>query len=190
MTTRSPSVVSAIDFLSNPTPLPDHVFRIGEGDRAGIDQLPSLRPLAFFVVGKAPALLPDGGVDTFGMGTYAMGLLIGDACLKLMRPWAMGSAEWLDLMKSDPVSNEPGDIADSLMPLSPKAEPVRAAFRYRISEYLDITLHRPDLLPSIIAAIDALTNERLTQRARAILETGIDPGVDDLWPCDPAGWAL
>lgn len=172
----------------NPPSLPDHVFRIGENGHAGIDQFPNLRQMAFHVVGKAPRPLPDGKADTWGMGTYALGLLIGDAHFKLMRPWVTSPAEWRELMGSGQDSNEIAGIADGLLPLSPPAEPVRDAFLHRIGEFLDIALHRPDRLPSIIAAIDALTNERLTQRARAILETGIDPGANDLWPRDQEGW--
>lgn len=193
MVSRPPFLVSLEDFLADdqrPAILPDHTFRIGEAGSANITQIPNLRPLAFHVVGKAPAPMPDGRIDTWGMGTIALGLLIGDAHLKLMRPWPTSMAEWWELMKSGPAGNEIARIADGLLPLSPKAEPVRDAFLSRVNEFLDIALHRPDRLPAIITALDALTNERLTERARAILETGIDPGADDLWPSSAEGWAV
>lgn len=190
MPNQSPLLVDAMDWLAKPFPLPPHDFHIGEDNSANIGQFPNLRPLAFFVIGKAPLPpLPDGTIDTWGTGTYALGSLIADAHLKLMRPWAMNATEWQELANSGLDGNEIEAIADVLLPLSPKARPVRFAFLSRIGEFLDIALHRPDRLPSIIAAIDALTNERLTQRARAILETGIDPGACDLWP-DPASFPL
>lgn len=58
-----------------------------------------------------------------------------------------------------------------------------------MGEFMDISLHHPGRLAAIIANIDTLTNARLTERARAILVTGIDPGADDLWGEDRPGLA-
>lgn len=188
MAERSPLLVSFNDFMADgerPRFLPDHVSRIGEGGEAHVDQLPNLRAMAFHVIGKAPAPRVDGIVDALGMGVYALGAFIGDVHLKLMRPWSAGPEQW-------EAHGDAGDIAgiiDLLLPLSPKASAVREAFLYRVGEFMDIALHRSEWLPAIIAALDRLTNERLTERARAILEIGIDPGAGDLWPTESAGWA-
>lgn len=188
MVSRPPFLVSLDDFMAGdhlPGNLLDYAFRIGEGGEAGIDQLPNLRTMAFYVIGKAPAPPTDGRIDTVGMGPGALGGLIGDAYLKLKRPWPTVSAQW----ETYADAGEVGDIIDRLLPLSPKADAVRVAFLYRVGEFVDIALRHPDRMPAIIAALDALTNARLTERARVILETGIDPGADDLWPTSAEGWA-
>ncbi|MBI5786586.1 MAG: hypothetical protein HZA64_14120 [Rhodocyclales bacterium] len=169
--------------------LPDHEFHIGENDEAHIGQFPNLRSMALHVVGKAPAQMPDGSIDPEGMGMYALGQLIGDAHFKLMRPWPTSSTEWFGLLQSGPDNSQIDIIADAMLPLSLRASTVRVVFLYRVGAFLDIALHWPERLPAIIAALDALTNERLTERARAILETGTDPGAGDLWPLDPEKWA-
>jgi len=180
MTERKPLLQDVTAFLSaRHNTLPDHVFRIGEGGEAHVGQLPNLRAMAFHVIGKAPVPLAGGYVDTLGMGPYALGSLIGDAHLKLMRPWPAADGDWFPRADAGYLLA----IADGMMPLSPKADAVRAAFLYRLGEFMDIALHRPELLPGIAARLDTLTNERLTERARGILETGIDPGATDLWPC-------
>lgn len=169
--------------------LPDHAFHIGENDESHIGQFPNLHAMALYVVGKAPAQMPDGSIDPEGMGMYALGRLIGDAHFKLMRPWPTSTTEWFKLMQSGPDDSHIEIVADVMLPRSPRASAVRVAFLYRIGAFLDIALHWPGRMQAIIAALDALTNERLTERARAILETGIDPGADDLWPLDPTKWA-
>jgi hypothetical protein len=182
MTERKPLLQDGAAFLSaRRSTLPDHVFRIGEGGEAHVGQLPNLRAMAFHVIGKAPVPLAGGHVDTLGMGPYALGSLIGDAHLKLMRPWP-GADDGL-FHRAD--AGYLQTIADGMVPLSPMADAVRAAFLYRVGEFMDVALHRPAEMPEIIARLDTLTNERLTDRARAILETGIDPGAADLWPCAP-----
>lgn len=177
MVNRPPLLVDIDDFMGKPLPLPDHTFRIGEGGEAHVGQFPNLRIMAFYVVGKAPVSLPGGEVDTLGMGPFALGALIGDAHLKLMRPWPLSPDQWA----SHADVGEIDVIANAMLPLSPKADAVRVAFLYRIGEFMDLALHRPELLPGLAGRIDAMTNERLTERARAILETGIDPGAADLW---------
>jgi hypothetical protein len=169
--------------------LPGHAFHIGENDESHIGQFPNLRAMALYVVGKNPLPMPDGYADPEGMGVWALGGLIADAHLKLMRPWPTSTTEWFQLMQSGPDDNHIEIIADAMLPLSPRASTVRVAFLYRIGAFLDIALHWPERLPAIIAALDALTNARLTERARAILEAGTDPGAEDLWPRDPAKWA-
>jgi len=183
MVSRPPLLVDIDDFMGKPLPLPDHTFRIGDGGEAHVGQFPNLRVMAFYVVGKAPVPLPGGEVDTLGMGPFALGALIGDAHLKLMRSPQLSPDQW-ELWAD---VGEIAAIIDTMLPLSPKADAVRAAFLYRVGEFMDLALHRPELLPEIIARLDALTNERLTERARAILETGIDPGTDDLWDSNEGG---
>lgn len=158
--------------------LPAHDFHIGENSRAHIDQLPNFRAMAFHVIGKAPRPTPAVPIDAFGMGPYVLGHFIGDAVLKLLRPWPVYGA---DGFAADPAQGLIEDIADGLLPVSPAADAVRGAFHCRIGELLEIALHQPGRLPAIIANIDALTNARLTERARAILLTGCDPGAADLW---------
>jgi hypothetical protein len=167
------------------TALPPHDFHIGENDHAHIGQLPSFRAMAFHVIGKAPMLTPVIHADPIGAGVYHLGALIGDAALKLARPWPLDDGE---AFAADPAQSMIRDIADSL-PLSPVAENVRFSFLCRMGEFLEIALHHPGRLPAIIANIDALTNARLTERAREVLLTGIDPGTSDLWVEDRPDWA-
>lgn len=189
MVERVPFLVGIDDFFdARACPMPDCVFRIGEGGHANIGQFPNLRAMAFYVIGKAPVPMPDGVVDWLGMGPFALGGLIGDASLKLVRPWPTTAAEWVGLMQQGPDGSEISTIIDAMLPLSPKASSVRSAFLYRVGEFMDVALHRPERLPAIIAALDALTSERLTERARAIMQTGIDPGAADLWPDAVNGW--
>lgn len=141
------------------------VFRIG-CDGASLDQLPNFKRLAFHVTGKAD-----------GCGLYAPGGLISDAFLKLNRPWPVDAAAPYE---SDPCSSWLMELADGL-PDSPGLDGMRSAFLFRVGEFLDIATNCPARLPAIFAGIDALTNERLTERCRAILETGRDPGEGDLW---------
>jgi hypothetical protein len=169
--------------------LPDHAFHIGENNESHIGQFPNLRAMALYVVGKNPLQMPDGYSDPEGMGVWALGGLIGDAHLKLMRPWPTSTTEWFQLTQSGPDDNHIEIIADAMLPLSPMASTVRVAFLYRIGAFLDIALHWPARMQAVAVAVDALTNERLTERAEAILETGIDPGAEDLWSRDPAKWA-
>lgn len=177
MVDRAPLLIDAVEFLNEPMPLPDHTFRIGEGGAAHIGQFPNLRAMAFYVIGKAPAQMPDGNVDTLGMGPFALGALIGDAHLKLMYPIHTPPEQWE--LRSD--AGEIATIMDSMLPLSPKASAVREAFLYRVGEFIDLALHKPTAVRFIIARLLLLTNERLTERALAILRTGIDPGANDLW---------
>ena len=163
--------------------IPPHVFRIGEGNCANIGQLPNFRAMAFHVIGKAPMLTPAIHDDPIGMGVYSLGGLIGDAALKLLRPWPLYGS---DAFAADPAQSLILDIAESL-PLSPGADGVRLSFVCRMGEFLEIALHHPGRLPAIIANIDALTNARLTERARETLLTGIDPGAADLWAEDWRG---
>lgn len=172
------AVPPAPTFDQATAPLPPHDFHIGENNHATIGQLPNFRAMAFHVIGKAPMLTPVIHAGPIGMGVYSLGALIGDAALKLLRPWPLYGS---DAFAADPAQSLILDIADSL-PLSPGATGVRLSFICRMGEFLEIALHHPGRLPTIIANIDALTNARLTERARAILMTGRDPGADDLWP--------
>lgn len=181
MSERKPLLIDGADFLAQAAgdSLPPHDFHIGENNQAHIGQLPSFRAMAFHVIGKAPMLTPVIHADPIGAGVYSLGALIGDAALKLLRPWPLYGSE---AFAADPAQSLILDIADGLLPLSPAAEPVRFAFLCRMGEFMDIATHHPGRLAAIIASIDALTNARLTERARAILTTGNDPGVNDLWP--------
>lgn len=160
---------------------PDCDFHIGEGFTAHLGQFPNLRLLTLCTIGKAPVDLPDGAIDTLGLGPFALGALIGDACLKLLRPWPLEAGERYN--ERGPFS-EISSVIDLMLPLSPKAAATREAFLFRLGEFVNIGLHRPGQLPAIIANIDTLTNARLTERARAIVDTGIDPGGNDLWSID------
>lgn len=179
-----PRCVSAVSpaptFDQATAPLPSHAFHIGENNLASISQLPSFRAMAFHVIGKAPMLTPIVHADPIGAGGYSLGALIGDAALKLLRPWPLYGN---DAFAADPAQTLILEISDAL-PLSPVAENVRHSFLCRIGEFLEIALHHPARLPAIIANIDALTNARLTERARAVLTTGCDHGADDLWQLD------
>ncbi|MDK9704011.1 MAG: hypothetical protein OEL20_12815 [Sulfuritalea sp.] len=179
------AVPPAPTFNQATAPLPPHDFHIGENNHAHIGQLPSFRAMAFHVIGKAPMLTPVIHVDPIGMGVYSLGALIGDAALKLLRPWPLYGS---DAFAADPAQSLILDIAD-LLPLPPVATGVRFSFICRMGEFLEIALHHPGRLPAIIANIDALTNARLTERARETLLTGIDPGVSDLWIEDRPAWA-
>ena len=157
---------------------PDCAFHIGEGFTAHLGQFPNLRLLTLCTIGKAPIELPGGAIDTLGLGPFSLGALIGDACLKLLRPWPVGAGE---RHRDRGPFSEISSVIDLMLPLSPKAAATREAFLFRLGEFVNIGLHQPDLVPGIIANIDALTNARLTERAQAIVDTGIDPGADDLW---------
>lgn len=181
---KRPPLQAVTGAADSPLFLPDCTFHIGEGDSAHIGQFPNLRLMAFYAIGKAPVPMADGEVDTLGMGPFALGFLIGDAHLKLMRPVPISPEQWVSCADAGDIAS----IIDLGLPLSPKADATRAAFLYRVGEFADIALHQPSRLPEIIDRIDALTNARLTERAQAILQTGIDPGMADLWPCAMNGW--
>lgn len=175
---QRPPILTACDSGNPGDNLPSHDFHIGENNSAHIGQLPSFRAMAFHVLGKAPFPTPAVPVDSFGMGPYVLGRFVGDATLKLLRPWPVYGA---DPFVADPSQGLIEDIADGLLPLSPASDAVRCSFYCRIGEFLEIALHQPGRLTAIVANIDALTNARLTDRARAILLTGDDPGHADLW---------
>ena len=180
------AVPPAPTFDQATAPLPPHDFHIGENNHAHIGQLPNFRAMASHVIGKAPMLTPVIHADPIGAGVYSLGALIGDAALKLLRPWPLYGN---DAFATDPAQTLILDIADGLLPLPPAAEGVRFGFLCRVAEFLEIALNHPGRLPAIIANIDALTNERLTERARETLLTGIDPGASDLWVEDRPDWA-
>lgn len=181
MNEHKPLLMDVADFFAQKpgNNLPLHDFHIGENDSAHIGQLPNFRLMAFHVIGQAPRPSPNMPAGIVSIGTYALGTFIGDAALKLLRPWPQYGNE---LFTADPAQTLILDIADGLLPLSPMAEDVRLSFVCRVGEFLELALHQPGRLPAIVANIDALTNGRLTERARAILTTGTDPGVNDLWP--------
>lgn len=180
-----PPVLTAGDPAQPGDNLPPHDFHIGENNRANITQLPNFRAMAFHVIGKAPMLTPVIHVDPLGAGVFNLGLLIGDAALKLLRPWPVYGS---DVFVADPAQGLVLDIAERL-PVSPGADAVRSSFLCRVGEFLEIALHQPGRLPEIIANIDALTNARLTERARETLITGVDPGAADLWIAERPTWA-
>ena len=157
--------------------LPQHAFKIGNDGYACIGQLPNFRPMVSYVVGKAP--LFDG--DGVGGGPTVLGSFIADAALKFLRPWPVTDGAQF---KSDPAQSLLADIEARLRPTPPVGELARDAFFCRIGEFMQIAVNRPCMLTDLAASIDRLTNERLTERAAAILATGIDPGADDLWPAD------
>lgn len=181
MNAQRVSLMNAGDWLAEAPGdnLPRHDFHIGEDDEASIKQLPNLRTMAFHVVGRAPITTSAIASDPVGTGSYALGAFVGDAALKLLRPWPVAST---DVVEIDTAQFIIGEIGDGLLPLSPAAEEVRVAFLFRLGEFLEIALNQPQRLPEIVAKIDALTNARLTERARAILTRGEDPGAGDLWP--------
>lgn len=178
MSNRKPPMMDAADFLAQKAGdnLPPHDFRIGENNQASIDQLPNFLEMAPCVIGKAPSSY--GELAVIGEGPHALGALIGDAALKLLRPWPQYCNEAFMIEQAPRLVL---DIADSLRMLSPIADGVLTSFLCRMGEFMDIVLEHPGWLPAIIANIDTLTNARLTERAREILITGIDPGAADLW---------
>jgi hypothetical protein len=160
-------------------PLPSCEFRIGEGlTPAHLGQFPNLRLLTLSAIGKAPMELLDGAVVTLGLGPLSLGVLIADAYLKLLRTRGQDDDE---LHGDGEPFSEIASVIDLMLPLSPKAWATREIFLRRVGEFGEIALLHPERLLSIIANVDALTNARLTERARAIVTTGVDPGADDLW---------
>lgn len=145
--------------------LPDYIFRIGEGESAHIGQFPNLRAMAFYLANKGP----------YGMSS--LGILIGDAAMKFLHPWPVEDGKGQAL---DPSPTIILDVLDLLNPLSTKADLVRVATLCRIAEFLDFVLIHPERAPELVRRIDGLSRQRLTDRARAILETGEDPGEHDL----------
>lgn len=161
------AVPPAPTFDTPPTgPIPDHEFRIERHHAsANMEKLPSFRAMSFHMGG--------------GFGSATLGFFIGDVALKLLRPFPVYGG---DPFAVDPNQTLILDIADGLLPYSPAASVTRTAFLERVGEFLEIALNQPGRLPAIAVNIDGLTNARLTERARAILMTGRDPGADDLWP--------
>lgn len=181
MSARKPLLIDAVDWLEQKPGdnLPAHDFHIGENGSADISQLPKFRAMAFHVVGKAPMVSSSvAWVDRIGTGVIALGGLIADAGLKLMRPSPLKNGERYVM---HPGFSHFPDFSDGWRRVAPAGDLARIAFYCRIGEFLEIALHQPQRLPAIIANIDALTNARLTERAREVLTTGIDPGADDLW---------
>lgn len=168
MNERKPLLVDAADFLAQKPGdnLPAHQFNIEHHHSfANMERLPSFRMMAFHMCG--------------GFGSAVLGFFFGDVALKLLRPYPVYGNE---PFVADPNQSLILDVADGLLPYSPAASITRTAFLERIGEFLEIACNQPGRLPAIIANIDALTNARLTERAREILTTGRDPGADDLWP--------
>lgn len=165
-------------------PIPSCEFHLGEGSTAAhLGQFPNLRLLTLCVSSKAAMEFEDGVTDFVSPASLALGVLIGDACLKLLRirPRAANDLQGGEIM------SEIGSVIDLMLPLSSYAWATREAFLFRFGEFAHIALHHPCRLTSIIANVDSLTNDRLTERARAIVATGIDPGAADLWQSQTFG---
>lgn len=158
--------------------LPSHQFSIEHlWAAANIERLPNFRLMVIYTIGKFPVQSPV-CIDKMGRGPATLGFFFGDVVLKLARPYPVyGSQPFV----ADPNQGLLLDIADGMMPLSPATSLTWTAMLERVGEFLEIALNQPRRLPAIITSIDALTNERLTERARAILLTGDDPGYADLW---------
>lgn len=162
--------------------LPDCRFRIGEGDAAEVGQLPDLASLVRFSAGRGARVLPGNQVDAFCMAPVALGTLLGDAVLKLVRPWALSSGA---RHAADPAQTIIGDVFERLAGMGNASWWTRMAYFCRIGEFLEVVLHQPDQVPGIVANLDAMTNARLEARCRAVMDTGEDPGIGDLWPAVP-----
>lgn len=162
----------------NVASLPAHQFNIENTCvDANIERLPSFRRMITYAIGKFPRHSPV-CIDKIGAGPTVLGFLFGDVVLKLARPYPVYANE---CYVADPLQRLIVDAADSLLPLTPATSNAREALLTRAGEFIEIALNQPGRLPAIIANIDALTNLRLTERARAILLTGDDPGHSDLW---------
>jgi hypothetical protein len=116
-------------------------FSIGENNQAGIDQFPNLRNLPSFI----PALIG-----------YELGFALGLAYLKLRRPWPTSDDEKMEL------DSAPEWLAGLLTEISSENRlAIRHGFLAVPDGFVDLALNRPDLVPDLIAQVDALENEDL-----------------------------
>lgn len=126
-------------------------FTIGQDDSAGLFQLPDLDDL--------PRLGPG---DYGFMRDYELGFALGLAYLKLRRPWPElpnGKAEL------DPAPDYLLNLVCSLMngadTTKSAAPEILEGFLTVVDLLADLTLNRPDLVPALIARVDALDNAEL-----------------------------
>lgn len=142
--------------------LPDHTFDLQPWHAAGnFERMPSIAAMAHHV-------------EPSGVKSVAMGIFLADVAAKLLRPFPVyGDQPFAADTANCGILNILVDLCGVSL--------VMTTFLQRLDELLQIALNQPGRLPEIARALDALTNERLTERGRSILETGIDPGADDLW---------
>lgn len=136
-------------------------FTIGENDSAGLFQLPDLEHL--------PRLGPG---DYGFMRDYELGFALGLSYLKLRRPWPElhnGNAEL------DPAPDYLINLVCSLMngtdTTKSAAPEVLEGFLAVVDFLADLTLNRQDLVPALVARVDALSNADLRKFCLAAINS-------------------
>jgi len=131
-------------------------FTIGANDMAGLDQFPTL--------GNLPSFGP--AFDDYLVG-YELGFALGLGYLKLRRPWPVAHGEKMELDQATEY------LARLLADLSSGkgSQAIREGFLAVPDGLVDLTLNRPDLVPDLIAQVDALTNEDLRALCIAALNS-------------------
>lgn len=123
------------------------VFRIGEGESAGLDQLPN--PLAF--PDRFPAENPN--------APHLLGIVLGVAVLKLYRPWPIEGGEHVEL---DPCGGWLVDIKESLGAVRwAYGDELGFACLTTLGTVLEMATRAPERLPILIQRIDALDGAAL-----------------------------
>jgi hypothetical protein len=120
------------------------IFTIGENDSADLSQFPDVENMG--------GLGLDTERDGFVPG-HELGFALGLAYLKLCRPWPRIENPVLNI---DPV------YLLNLLPGMQRSSPeILEGFLAVIETLTDVSLNRPDLIPALIARVDALTNADL-----------------------------
>lgn len=128
-------------------------FPIGANDWAGIAQI----------------ALPAGPVPNTGDDDldYALGFELGQALLKLRRPWPPLPGQDVEI----------DDAPDYLSDLSrrigqgPAVEWLRLGFLAAVDTLVDVALNAPDRMPAILARVDRLNDQATRARIAYLLES-------------------
>ncbi len=143
------------------------VFRIGENDTAGIDQLPDFRTF--------PGQFPCSKLAADQNASYALACVFAFAFLKLSRPWPVKPGDSVAL---DPCGGWLYEFAPMMSRLSGSyGQDAANNFFMTLGVVIEMALLAPDRLTVLVSRIDALDNATLHRMAVAAVQ-GLEYGPD------------
>jgi hypothetical protein len=154
--------------------LPRHFFLLGDASIPEAQQFPDLRLLMIALCRRhEPKIYAGLGLDQSSVPSWSR---FGDVITALARLYVEAVLKAARL--SAGVTRQPlALVVRQLEPPSPKNAAIRAVLLAAVDGYLVRTLSDPEFVPKVAAYLDALTNETLTERVRAIPLDGVDPGA-------------
>jgi hypothetical protein len=135
-------------------------FPIGIGNFVAVDQV----------------ALPTGLIPLTGNGTrdFCLGVELGQAFLKLLRPWPVSPHHQYEPIVGPDYSN----TLLKRLPSSSEAEMLRLGFLFPTETILDLSLQAPALLPTIGMRVDLLTDEVIRRRIAYLLPAMPSPVIE------------